>query len=139
MTIDTYILFVDVITPSSSSMPGATTSRTAALPLTMPADPSPQLSPLAQVLAELERLQQQNPAEYEQVTQQIATSLQSAAQSAQAAGNSTAANQLNQLATDFTNALQSGQMPDIQNVFQVGSGDITSYIDHVDLSSADSD
>jgi hypothetical protein len=62
---------------------------------------STQLSPLAQLLSTLQQLQQSNPIQYQQ---QIATNLQNAAQTAQAEGNTTAANQLNQLATDFTNA-----------------------------------
>ena len=63
-----------------------------------------QLSPFAQLMSTLQQLQQSDPTKYQQVTQQIATNLQSAAQTAQADGNTTAANQLNQLATDFTNA-----------------------------------
>jgi hypothetical protein len=54
-------------------------------------DPKPQtdnsqLSPFAQVLNTLQQLQQTNPTEYQQVTQQIATNLQSAAQTAQSQG-----------------------------------------------------
>jgi tetratricopeptide (TPR) repeat protein len=61
----------------------------------------------------LSQLQQSDPTKYQQVTQQIATTLRSAAQSAQAGGNSTAANQLSQLATDFTNVSHSGQLPSL--------------------------
>ena len=75
-----------------------------------------QLSPFAQLTSTLQQLQQSNPTQYQQVTQQIATNLQSAAQTAQASGNSTAASQLNQLATDFTNASQSGQLPNPQDL-----------------------
>jgi hypothetical protein len=75
-----------------------------------------QLSPFAQVLIELQQLQQSDPTKYQQVTQQIATNLQSAAQTAQTQGNATAANQLNQLATDFTNASQKSQLPNIQDL-----------------------
>ena len=81
-----------------------------------------QLSPFAQMLSDLQQLQQSNPTQYQQVTQQIATNLQSAAQTAQNDGNSTAASQLNQLATDFTNASQSGQLPNIQDLAQGLSG-----------------
>jgi len=79
---------------------------------------SQQLSPLAQMLGDLQKLQQSNPAQYQRVTQQIAANLQSAAQTAQSSGNSTAANQLNQLATDFTNASKSSQLPSIQDLAQ---------------------
>ena len=92
-----------------------TTSTTSSLAL--PTD-NQQLSPFAQVMSELQQLQQTDPTKYQQVTAQIATSLQSAAQTAQADGNSVVANQLNQLATDFTNASQSGQLPNIQDLAQ---------------------
>lgn len=81
-----------------------------------------QLSPFAQLMSTLQQLQQSDPAKYQQVTQQIATNLQNAAQTAQSNGNSTAANQLNQLATDFTNASKSGQLPNIQDLAQALGG-----------------
>jgi hypothetical protein len=81
-----------------------------------------QLSPFAQILSTLQQLQQSNPAQYQQVTQQIATNLHTAAKTAQAAGNLTAASQLNQLATDFTQASQSGQLPNIQDLAQATGG-----------------
>jgi hypothetical protein len=83
---------------------------------------STQLSPLARLLSTLQQLQQSNPTQYQQVTQQIATNLQTAAKTAQTDGNSTAANQLSQLATDFTNASNSGQLPNIQDLAQAVSG-----------------
>jgi hypothetical protein len=84
---------------------------------------SSQLSPFAQLMSTLQQLQLSNPAQYQQVTQQIATNLQTAAQTATSDGNTTAATQLNQLATDFTNASQSGQLPDVQDLAQaVGGG-----------------
>jgi hypothetical protein len=74
-------------------------------------------------MSTLQQLQLSNPAQYQQVTQQIATNLQTAAQTATSDGNTTAATQLNQLATDFTNASQSGQLPDVQDLAQaVGGG-----------------
>src|ERR1035438_6564399 len=81
-----------------------------------------QLSPFAQLLSTLQQLQQSNPTEYKQVTGQIATNLQNAAKTATADGNTAAATQLNQLATDFTNASQSGQLPNIQDLSQAVSG-----------------
>jgi hypothetical protein len=83
---------------------------------------SGQLSPFAQVLNTLQQLQQSNPTQYQQVTQQIATNLTSAAQTAQSQGNTTAASQLTQLATDFTNASQNNQLPNIQDLAQAMSG-----------------
>ncbi len=76
------------------------------------------LSPLAQTLSELQQLQQSDPAKYQQVTQQIAANLESAAQTATANGNTAAASQLSTLATDFTNASQSGQLPNVKDLAQ---------------------
>jgi hypothetical protein len=81
-----------------------------------------QLSPFAQLMSTLQQLQQSNPTQYQQVTAQIATNLQSAASTATADGNTSAASQLNQLATDFSNASQSGQLPNIQDLAQAVSG-----------------
>jgi|ERR1035438_10190146 hypothetical protein len=84
---------------------------------------SGQLSPFAQLMSTLQQLQQSNPTEYQQVTQQIAGNLQSAAQTATADGNTSAANQLTQLATDFTTASQSGQLPNVSDLAQaIGGG-----------------
>jgi hypothetical protein len=80
------------------------------------------LSPFAQLMSALQQVQQSDPAKYQQLTQQIATNLQNAAKTAQGDGNSTAANQLNQLATDFTNASASGQLPNIQDLAQALAG-----------------
>ena len=89
------------------------------------------------MLNELQQLQQSDPTKYQQVTQQVATNLQSAAQTAQSNGNTTAANQLNQLATDFTNASTSGQLPNVQDLAQaIGSHH---HHHHSHAASADSD
>jgi hypothetical protein len=80
------------------------------------------LSPFAQIMSELQQLQQSDPAKYQLVTQQISTNLQTAAQTAAAAGDTTGAAQLNQLATDFSSASQSGQLPNIQDLAQAVGG-----------------
>ncbi len=77
---------------------------------------SGQLSPFAQLMSTLQQVQQSSPSQYQQLTQQIAANLQSAAQTAQTQGNATAANSLNQLATDFTQASTSGQLPNAQDL-----------------------
>jgi len=77
-----------------------------------------QLSPFAKMLTALQQLQQSDPAKYAQVTNQISTNLEAAAQTAQSQGNTAAATQLNQLATDFSNASKTGQMPSIQDLAQ---------------------
>jgi hypothetical protein len=80
------------------------------------------LSPFAQLMTTLQQLQQSDPSKYQQVTQQIATNLQSAAQTAQSDGNTTAAAQLNQLSADFTSASKSGQLPSIQDLAKAVGG-----------------
>lgn len=97
------------------------------------------LSPFAQMLSSLQQLQQSNPTEYQTVTQQIATNLQGAAQTAQADGNTNVANQLNQLATDFTSASSSGQLPNVQDLAQaVSGGHHHGHHHHFDASSSSS-
>ena len=96
-------------------------SSTAATSTAQALDKS-KLSPFASLVSQLQTLQQNNPSEYQQVTQQIATNLSSAAQSAQASGNTTLANQLSQLATDFQNASSSGQLPNLQDLANATSG-----------------
>jgi hypothetical protein len=81
-----------------------------------------QLSPFAQLMAELQKLQQTDPAKYQQVTQQIATNLQTAAQTATAAGDTTKAAQLTQLSNDFSSASKSGQLPNMQDLAQAVGG-----------------
>ena len=106
----------------STTLQGAgLTSNTSASSLQSPSDNS-QLSPFVQLMNTLQQLQQSNPTQYQQVTQQIATNLQAAAQTATSSGNTTAATQLSQLATDFTNASTSGQLPNIQDLAQAMSG-----------------
>lgn len=77
---------------------------------------SGQLSPFAQLLNTLQQLQQSNPAQYQQVTQQISANLQSASQTAQANGNTNAANELSTLSNDFKTASQDGQLPNVQDL-----------------------
>jgi hypothetical protein len=97
-----------------------------------------QLSPFAQLMSTLQQLQQSNPAEYQQVTQHIATNLQTAAQTAQSSGNTTAANQLNQLATDFANASKNGELPNIQDVAKAVGGHHHHHHGHTASTSASS-
>ncbi len=80
------------------------------------------LSSFGQLAGTLQQLQQSNPAKYQQVTQQIATNLQAAAQSAQASGDTATATKLNQLASDFNTASTSGQLPNLQDLAQAVGG-----------------
>jgi hypothetical protein len=105
----------------STTVQSAGFTKTSSSSLQLPSDSS-QLSPFVQLMNTLQQLQQSDPTKYQQVTQQIATNLQAAAQTAQSSGNTTAATQLNQLATDFTNASKSGQLPNIQDAAQAMGG-----------------
>ena len=98
-----------------------------------------QLSPFAQLLSTLQQLEQSDPTKYQQVTQQIATNLQSAAQTAQSQGNTNAASQLNQLATDFTTASQNGQLPNIQDLAKAVGGAHGHHHHHHASADADGD
>jgi hypothetical protein len=82
-----------------------------------------ELSPFAQLMSMLQQVQQSDPAKYKQIAQQIATNLQSAAQTATSQGNTAAATQLNQLSADFSNASQSGQVPNVLELARaIGGG-----------------
>ena len=98
-----------------------------------------QLSPFTQLMSTLQQLQQSDPTKYQQVTSQIATNLQSAAQTASADGNPAAANQLNQLATDFSDASKSGQLPSIQDLAKAIGGGHHHHHHHAHAASSDSD
>jgi hypothetical protein len=123
---------------------GLTTNTTgnsqssAAVSSVAPQSDNGQLSPFAQLMSTLQQLQQSDPTKYQQVTQQIATNLQSAAQTAQADGNTSAANQLSQLATDFTNASQSGQLPNVQDLAKAIGGHHHHHHSHPASTDADS-
>jgi len=93
------------------------TQSTSLAPSALQPDNS-QLSPFASIMSSLQQLQQTNPSEYQQLTQQISANLGTAAQTAQTDGNTTAATQLNQLSTDFSSASKSGQLPSIQDLAQ---------------------
>lgn len=73
-------------------------------------------SPFAQVLSSLQQLEQSHSSQYKHVTKQIASGLQTASQSAMAAGNTALASQLTQLSTDFANASTTGQLPNIKDL-----------------------
>jgi hypothetical protein len=133
---------ISSLTSSSSlqSILQSALQKTASTSTTSQADQS-SVSPLAQLLGQLQSLQQSNPAEYQQVTSQIATNLTSAAKADTASGNTAGAQQLTQLATDFTNASTSGQLPNLQDLAQAigGGGGHHHHHHHADSSTSDSD
>jgi hypothetical protein len=106
--------------PASNSPAAGNLARIPASPTQLP--DTGELSPFAQLASTLQQLQQSNPAQYKLVTQQVAANLQSAAQTVQSGGNTTGAAQLNQLATDFTNASANGQLPNLQDLASAVGG-----------------
>ena len=98
-----------------------------------------QLSPFADIMSTLQQLQQTNPSQYQQITQQISANLLTAAQTAQTDGNTTAATQLNQLSTAFSGASKSGQLPSVQDLAQaIGGGHHHHHRFHAGSSGSDS-
>jgi hypothetical protein len=97
-----------------------------------------QLSPFAQLMSMLQQLQQSDPAKYQQVTQQIAANLKTAAQTATSEGNTAAASQLTQLSNDFTSASQSGQLPNVQDLAQAAGAHHHHHHHHSAPASSDS-
>jgi hypothetical protein len=122
---------------SATNSSSTTSSSVSQSSLTQPQDAN-QLSPFAQILSTLQQLQQSNPTEYQQVTSQIATNLQSAAKTATADGDTSQANELNQLATDFQNASQNNTLPNVQDLAQALSGHGHHHHGHHMSSSSDS-
>lgn len=81
-----------------------------------------QFSPLAHLVSTLERLRESDPAKYSQVTRQIASNLQSAAEIACSQGNAVASEQLAQLVIDFSTASTSGQFECLLDDFSLAVG-----------------
>ncbi|MGA2113692.1 MAG: hypothetical protein ABSH56_02950 [Bryobacteraceae bacterium] len=127
-----------ILTSALKSSGSKTTTAASSATGTASASDSTHLSPFAQLMSTLQQLQQSNPTEYQQVTAQIATNLQNAAQTAQSDGNATAASQLNTLANDFTTASQTGQLPNIQDLAQAVSGGGHHHHHHSGTSDSDS-
>jgi len=89
-------------------------------------------SPFAQMLTELQQMEQANPSQYAQVSQQISTNLAAASSSALARGNTKLSTSLATLSKDFSSAAQSGKLPnitDLMNTMQTArqSGNDGSY------------
>ncbi len=99
-----------------------TTSSTTGIGASGGVQDSQRLSPFAQILGSLQQLQQSSPAQYQQVTQQISTNLQGAAQSATTQGNTSLAANLTQLSKDFGTASGSGQLPNVTDLAKAVHG-----------------
>lgn len=85
-----------------------------------PSDQS-QLSPFAQLMTQLQQLQQSDPTQFKQETAQLASSLQQASATAQANGNSREATLLGDLSGAFQTASTAGQMPDFAQAASQGA------------------
>jgi sporulation protein YlmC with PRC-barrel domain len=134
--LETYIESILGSTGSGTSASGATGSSATSVDSSSQ-ESSAQLSPFASILSQLQQMQESSPTEYQQVTSQISTNLQSAAQTASADGDTSQASELNQLATDFQNASQNNTLPNIQDLAQaIGGGG--GHHHHMWSSSADS-
>jgi hypothetical protein len=131
--------YVQSILSSSLNQASSSTGSTVPSSLGLPQDSSPNISPFAQVLSTLQQLQQTNPTEYQQVTSQISTNLQNAANTATANGNTAQASQLNKLAGDFSSASQSNTLPNVQDLAQAIGGAHGHHHHHVHAPSAGSD
>jgi hypothetical protein len=117
-------LFSNPVSGSSSS--GTSASGTPGAGSTS-ASGTNQLSPFAQVLSNLQQLEQSSSIQYTTVTQQIASGLQTAAQSATASGFTGLGGELSQLSTDFNNASTTNQLPNVQHLAQsIGGGSSSS-------------
>jgi hypothetical protein len=77
-----------------------------------------QISSGAKLLGALQKLEQQDPGAFQQITSSLSNFLQSAAQQAQQSGNTTEAAGLNQLASAFQSASQTGNLSSLQSVLQ---------------------
>jgi hypothetical protein len=116
-------IYSHFIQPVLSSTFGVGSSAATASAGSSPAaGDSKQLSPFAQIATTLQQLQQQSSTQYQSVTGKIAANLQTAAGAAQGAGNTTLANQLSQLSSDFSSASQNNQLPDFHDLAQVIAG-----------------
>jgi len=101
----------------------ATTTIGAAAGISATKSDSSQLSPLGELISTLQQLQKTDPPKYAQVTQLIATNLQTASETAQKQGNSAEAKQLTAIAADFSSASKSGQISGlVQDLTQIAAG-----------------
>jgi hypothetical protein len=109
--------FADYVQPVTNN---AGLTNTGALTVSLPQDGSPEISPAAQLLSGLQQLQEQDPAQYQQVTSQIANQLHKAAATQLSSGNTALATQLNQLGDQFQDGSTGGPLPTPQALQQAG-------------------
>jgi hypothetical protein len=95
----------------STTGTATTTNASAASGTQTQGNDTTSVSPLGQFASWLHGLSQQNPAEYQKVTNGISNGLQKAATVAQHNGNTTLASELNDLSSQFETASVNGQFP----------------------------
>jgi hypothetical protein len=101
--------------------PAGTAAKNVSLTqLTLPQDSTPDISQVAQILSKLRQIQQQDPAQFQQMATTIAGKLQQAAENAKSQGNLAQVDQFNKLAGLFQNAANNGQVPSAQALQQAG-------------------
>jgi hypothetical protein len=95
-------------------------AKTPASPATFLPDDSTstRISPQASMLSRLQQLQTSDPAQFQQVTAQMAARLQKASALFQQAGDSTTADRIGKLADQFQKASETGTMPSVQDLQQ---------------------
>jgi len=111
-------LFPSILQPNSSN--SNSTSSSSSVSSAANQTDATGLSPTASFLNELQQLQTQSPAQFNQLMASISGNLNQAAQTASSSGNTTKATQLSNLATQFQNAENGGQVPTAQDLEKSG-------------------
>lgn len=111
-------LFPSILQPNSSNS-NSTNSSSSVSSAANQTDATG-LSPTASFLNELQQLQTQSPAQFNELMNSISGNLNQAAQTATSSGNTTKATQLSNLATQFQNAENGGQVPTAQDLQKAG-------------------
>ena len=109
---------LSLLQPASNN--NNTTANLNPASVSQPQGDSPDISPAAQFLSMLQQIQQQDPTQFQQIISQITTQLQTAAKNAANGGDTSRADQLNQLASQFQSAASNGQLPSVQTLQQAG-------------------
>ena len=77
---------------------------------------SSRLSPFAQLLSQLEKLQQTDPAKFQAVTEKVAGALRMAAKAAEKDSNAVLSKQLEELFQQFAKVVKAGRLADDQKM-----------------------
>jgi hypothetical protein len=110
-------LFPSILQPNSSN---STNNSPSSVSSAAQQNDASGLSPTASFLNELQQLQIQSPAQFNQLMTSISSNLTQAAQTATTSGNTSQATLLKNLATQFQNAANGGPAPTAQQLQQAG-------------------